>query len=429
MLPTLPSKPAADPSSFSAPARPKRTRSTVMRAGINNEPLQAPEAPAAGPSEGPLPAIGNGARTALNAAALQTLSMKQAMGQQHSKYAGVRVYRGNLLHDRDPVILDGVRSADVSYIADTRGHGSSMATAGSVAGGPGAPAGAGTAAAAGAGLRMRPQPPTVALTRPSGGRRLSGGLLGAEEPSTAEAATGAPVASSRAEVLPASRAEAVATADQLRLGLLGLPAGADVEAELQLWDAAFGDAVRQVRPQRHARAVLRAEALTRTAPARLTSSPAHPHPAPRQVWVHCNERGQLLGAIRARYADITSRLLHFRRHAVEERGTALASLTGELEAEAEARRKAASTVFKFARASHAGLQSRLEAEISEEQRRQNGLQADMEQARTRAPGARTACQGPVPRSRIGSASMGSASIGSASIGSASLASDWPLFGL
>ena len=69
-----------------------------------------------------LPTIGDGAHTALNAAALQRLSLKQ-----HSKHAGVRVYRGNLVNNSDGAILDGVRSVDVSYIADTRGHGSSTA--------------------------------------------------------------------------------------------------------------------------------------------------------------------------------------------------------------------------------------------------------------------------------------------------------------
>ena len=272
-----------------------------------------------------LPAIGDGAHTALNAAALQRLSLKQ-----HSKHAGVRVYRGNLVNNSDGAILDGVRSVDVSYIADTRGHGSSTAAAMVVGiGGAGAAAAAvDPASAAAASLRMRPQPPTAARV-PHSARYFSGSdespvkpvasaLSAAKpaatlssaaksasdaltklaavhsamesskaaaagavepwsrvnvhavvEPSAAKAAVGA---SSRTEVqvVPASRADTVATADQLRLGLLGLPRGADLEAEVLLWDAAFGDVV-------------------------------------RQVWVHCNERGLLLGAIRTRYAEITPR--------------------------------------------------------------------------------------------------------------------------
>ena len=268
-----------------------------------------------------LPTIGDGAHTALNAAALQRLSLKQ-----HSKHAGVRVYRGNLVNNSDGAILDGVRSVDVSYIADTRGHGSSTAAAMVVGiGGAGAATAAvDPASAAAASLRMRPQPPTAARV-PHSARYFSGsdespvkpvaGALNAAkpaatassaaksasdaltklaavhsamesskaaaagavepwsrgvnihavvEPSAAKAAVGA---SSRTEIVPASRADTVATADQLRLGLLGLPRGADLEAEVLLWDAAFGDVV-------------------------------------RQVWVHCNERGLLLGAIRTRYAEI-----------------------------------------------------------------------------------------------------------------------------
>lgn len=260
-----------------------------------------------------LPAIGDGAHTALNAAALQRLSLKQ-----HSKHAGVRVYRGNLVNNSDGVILDGVRSVDVSYIADTRGHGSSMAAAMVVGiGGAGAAAAAvDPASAAAASLRMRPQPPTAARV-PHSARYFSGsdespvkpvaGALNAAKPaatassaaksasdaltklaavhsameSSKTAAAGAvepwsrgvnvhavvEPSAAKAEIVPASRADTVATADQLRLGLLGLPRGADLEAEVLLWDAAFGDVV-------------------------------------RQVWVHCNERGLLLGAIRTRYAEI-----------------------------------------------------------------------------------------------------------------------------
>ena len=59
----------------------------------------------------PKPGVGDAASAALNAAALQTLSMKQAEQQY-------RLYRGQIMYGRAGILLDGVHSHDVSYIAD-----------------------------------------------------------------------------------------------------------------------------------------------------------------------------------------------------------------------------------------------------------------------------------------------------------------------
>lgn len=320
MLPELPSSKAAvgfdfDPSSYSAPVRPRRTRSRAIASGIQGEGL--PEDPSSKAAVA-MPSLGDGTRMALNAAALQTLSMKQATGLQSEAAPSVRVFRGNLLPQRDPVILDGVKSADVSYIADTRGHGGSNHKRATK-----------PADKPAAGGRMRPHPPP-------GPRKHR------EEPPHAESAP-----NSARDVAPSSRAEAVATADQLRRALLDLPSKTNFEDEVALWDAALGEVV-------------------------------------RQVYVHCNERGQLLGAIRNRYGEITQRLMRFHNESKQDSARAIASLQGEQDKAAAARRHAVESVFRFAKAGHLLQRRELEGELDRRSGVEQQLRHDLDQTTVRS---------------------------------------------
>ena len=323
-----------------------------MATGANGDLLhghnELPSNAGAGSSAAAASGVGDVVRTALNAAALQTLSMKQATGHANKH---VRVYRGNLIYNIDPVIINGARSHDVSYIADTRGHGNSgyhpgtgvgagvggagvggAGVGGAGVGGAGSPTGSccgspTVASAAAPSTRMRPHPPTAAA--PVGAAaRVPRRTIDDDPPSP-------PLPAARAEVVPASRADAVALADTLRLALLELPTDVDESTELALWDAAFSEVV-------------------------------------RQVWVHCNERGQLLEAIRRRYSEISSRLIRFQTKGV-------ASLTAEADAEAAARRRAVSTVFRFARAANETKRESLAGELSDEQRLNEAMKSDLEQ--------------------------------------------------
>ena len=159
---------------------------------------------------------------ALNAAALQALRVGTS--------PSYRVHQGRIVWSKQAVQLDGVHSSDVSYLADRAGHG----------------------------LSSRASRP-MSRNHHFSPRRVAADVA------------------LEGLVVPASRADAVATADRLRRELEGInPTDADPRRELELWDAAFADVC-------------------------------------SQVHVHCSERGSLLDAIRSRYAELLERLLTNRR--------------------------------------------------------------------------------------------------------------------
>lgn len=221
--------------------RVRKTRSGVVTAGINGVPLDEPSCDGA-----TAPGLGDGTRAVLNAAALQKLSMVEATGQGQK----LRVYNGRLLRGLDPAILDGVSSADVSYIADAAGEYGSMRGRGRSGRGRG-------------GARAR----VPALFDRASDRGAERGGKDGEVGEGGEGGEGG-----RTELVPPSRADAVATADALRRGLDGLGARASVDEELALWDTAFAQAA-------------------------------------AQVFVQCAERGRLLEAIRRRYAEVCTSLV------------------------------------------------------------------------------------------------------------------------
>ena len=94
-------------------AAPRRTRSTWLIDGLDGAP---PPEPMPAPASDVItsPPVGDAAKLALNAAALQKTSMRAGT---------VRVYKGRLLQPREQALINGIHSADVSYIEDHhRGH-------------------------------------------------------------------------------------------------------------------------------------------------------------------------------------------------------------------------------------------------------------------------------------------------------------------
>ena len=277
-------------------AAPRRTRSTWLIDGLDGAP---PPEPMPAPASDVItsPPVGDAAKLALNAAALQKTSMRAGT---------VRVYKGRLLQPREQALINGIHSADVSYIEDRRGHGRS----------------------------------TIRAER-SGAARARGPA--ASEPSSPHG-TGRASADEAARQ-PASRADVVAVADHLRLALLELPASAPLEKELDMWDAAFAEVV-------------------------------------RQVYVHCNERGQLLEAIRKRYGEVVERLTL--EMAKENLRPLTAGSEDEL-ADADKRRRNVEVALKFTRAAHYGqteqLREQLSGERSSRLTREGELHYDLEQLR------------------------------------------------
>ena len=222
------------------------------------------------------------AQLALNAAAMQTLLMKQAGG------GSLHVHHGKLIYGKAPLLLDGHKSKDVSYIADSPGHGGNAPISTS----------------------PRQRRPSRKVSPPHESHGSDPELSRAD---------------ARAEVNPSSRAEAVAAADVLRRQLSAHDAKkVELEVELPMWNAAFAEVV-------------------------------------RQVHVHCNERGQLLEAIRARYNEVLDKL-------VTERATQMSKFASEgkerSEAEIEAARKRARQAMLFARGVSHAQKITLEAELS-----------------------------------------------------------------
>ena len=165
--------------------------------------------------------VGEAAEVALNAAAMQELTMKQGCGPGYTN-----LHRGKFVFNSLAKGSDGERkSKDMSCVHDCLGHGAPTA----------------------------PRRQRVGHGRsPRQKREVYKGDPEAEPP--------------RDEPSPSSRAEAVAAADELRRSLLKYDARKTRRADLELplWDVAFQAVV-------------------------------------KQVSVHCNERGQLLEAIRTRY--------------------------------------------------------------------------------------------------------------------------------
>lgn len=186
MLPPISRTPVPAPPRSITKSRTTALSHGIQGAGFPGDKLLVSEASAV--------AVGETTQVNLNAAALQTLSMAQAAGAEHRE--SLRTYRGQLFnHIADSMILDGVRSADVSYLADTRVRRSGAERHGACRSG-----------------KVRPQPPAAVDPR-RGHANLS-----------AEASLFA----SHGDAHPSSRAKAVATADHLRRALLELPSQATV---------------------------------------------------------------------------------------------------------------------------------------------------------------------------------------------------------
>ena len=310
------------------PKAPRRTRTMALQLGLESGVLPVPTI--AGDTTGntedddvvpPLAfGVGDAFQLALNAAALQTLSLK------HGGSAPVRVYRGQLLPPRESGnLLDGSRSSDVSHIADTHGHGGHRARStrhsSSAASEPG-------------NRRTRSRAPiTDPLISPRAPSELPSPrtLVMPELPSSH----------------PASRAEVVATADQLRQSLLALSDTAEVREEFELWKSAFGEVV-------------------------------------RQVSVHCYERGQLLEAIRSRTGEITEKLVKFQESVLQGERTPVVTeaVAADVKDEGDARRGIAQAIaLRFTRAAASGQRAQLEADMFNEKRREESLRFDHDQLR------------------------------------------------
>ena len=207
--------------------------------------------------------IGDPSSAALNAAALQQLSLKAAEQHYHR-------YRGRILVGNAGKLLDGVKSHDVSYIADRRGGNRRVQEAT----GSQAPEEAAAAALA----VVKALAAHLASSSSSSSSILVWALRGAA-PKRLLAQPFPPRSSSSSSSHLAAR-RAVATADQLRRSLLEMMESKGAEAigtedeteEMELWNNAFGEVV-------------------------------------RQVYVHCNERGHLLEAIRQKYVALLNRLM------------------------------------------------------------------------------------------------------------------------
>lgn len=288
----------------------------------------------------PKPGVGDAASAALNAAALQTLSMKQAEQQY-------RLYRGQIMYGRAGILLDGVHSHDVSYIADApsqaAGGGNRSRVSDPRAGAPGGvPSGAPSGEPANTSLshaelaarelrELREHRDRRDRGRDGGDRGGGGGGgsgLGKSKSARHRGERGE-AHGGRTEHEPSSRAQAVAAADHLRRALLELPGDVELDEEMDLWNGAFGEVV-------------------------------------RQVHVHCNERGSLLEAIRIRYSTVVDRLLR-------DRAAELAALQQKhahaSDAEDESRKRRTKHAMMFARAAHDSKTTTLQGEVAEGDRR------------------------------------------------------------
>ena len=143
---------------------------------------------------------GDASRAALNAAALQTLSMSKVT--QDPVKPMMYVHRGHLYYHKPAAILAGVKSQDTSYLADTAHHGGSSA--------PVLP-------------RLHHKGSSVGLG--ADGAEPKDALWPSKRESrrSIEESAGGFV-----PPIPSSRAEAVATADQLRRALSVLRPDSDV---------------------------------------------------------------------------------------------------------------------------------------------------------------------------------------------------------
>ena len=235
-----------------------------------------------------LPSPGRDAgSTALNAAALQTVH-RHGGRSPPADMASPRVYNGQILWQRRPAQLDGLPSTDISYGGDRMGHGLNQTSSDMrrmLRQSPRAQTAASTTSIAPPGTGMSS---TASLSTAAAGR-----MVGAPaEPAATylagatEAAAGLPLtAFPREAAVPSSRTEAMATASRLRRGLEALgeigDSSEETAMELSLWDAALVEVVRQVE-------------------------------------VHCQERGRLLEAIRARHVTLFDQLLTRRQAEIEE---------------------------------------------------------------------------------------------------------------
>ena len=141
---------------------------------------------------------------------------------------------------------------------------------------------------------------------------------------------------------PSGRAAAVASADQLRRGLFALPANSSLSEELPLWDAALSDVARQVQ-------------------------------------VHCNERGQLLEAIRSRFAEVLHML-------IDQRAGELAVARDESQQAADVERRRRRSQMLFARGALSAVNERTKTELEGEHllRLEGDSAAALEMERLRA---------------------------------------------
>ena len=348
-----------------APSSLDRNMATMMALGRDGP--QAPPLPQQGyVPHAPVPAlpqpiggVGDAASAALNAAALQTLSMKQAEQQY-------RVYRGQIMYTRAGILLDGVNSHDTSFLADAP-SGARARVSDPRAGPSGTQGGAPPGAAAHASTSLSQAYGGGGGVGGGGGGGIglsAGGSLSAREPRERGGGGGGgggksksarrPPRGDRGEYgersgnkgvgnkgehapEPSSRAQAVAAADHLRRALLELPDSTELDEEMDLWNGAFQEVV-------------------------------------RQVHVHCNERGSLLEAIRIRYTTTVDKLFH-------ERAAEMAALKkeGEAAADAEAERSARRNkhALMFARAAHDSKKSSLEEQVSDGERRLTNREREM----------------------------------------------------
>lgn len=205
---------------------PLRHADSIMLAGILLEdaplPLQLvqPGLPSQSKKVTPRGGVGDAASAALNAAALQTLSMK---GYADHEY---RVYRGRIINTKPGKVLNGIASHDVSYIADDRRRQTGGRTR--------------LAPDGGGGALVAAMPPSAAMAQPAAPSAAAPGDAQVIKAKPAGGGAGGGGRRERskaaADPIPSSRAEAVAAADQLRLALTELPIDRGLEDEMDLWN-------------------------------------------------------------------------------------------------------------------------------------------------------------------------------------------------
>jgi len=333
--------------------------------------------------------IGDPSRLAMNAATIQDLHRTPfypraadlaaaSFRSNNSEMLHAKVVNGTLVPTRprlSPIeallTLANGSPSDVSYLSDRPGHGANMTSRD-------APKSRGRSSRSPRTLGglpphpapwdlpwevtspMTPRPPTAGKTM-SPPRRIAASHADDAPPKTAPTYPGPAVSASEwvsDDLVPSSRVEAIQTAEWLRQALTdrektkpkpkakndaakkgGIDSAA-ISAELGLWNEAFVETVRQVQ-------------------------------------VHCQERGQLLDAIRMRYINLVDEIL--REHEAE-----MERLRKEYEALMKAQQEALTTKAKvsmnFQKASAMGMLDRLKAQQEAEEAAAKGRKTEREAA-------------------------------------------------